>query len=73
MMHLLAAVTFWERFWRADFWYAVPLVIALSLVYAATRHEDLKSIFAHALRMGATVVVFMVTIFVILWFFSRNL
>jgi hypothetical protein len=73
MMNILAAATFWERFWHADFLYAAPLVIALSLVYAATRHEDLKAIFGHALRMGATIAVFMATIFVILWFFSRRL
>jgi hypothetical protein len=73
MMNLVAAATFWERFWHADFWYALPLVVALSLVYAATRHEDLKAIFGHALRMGATVIGFMAIIFVILWYFSRNL
>jgi multisubunit Na+/H+ antiporter MnhB subunit len=72
-MNILASATFWERFWHADFWYAVPLIVALSLVYAATRHEELKKIFRHALRLGGIIVIFMAAIFAILWFFSRGL
>jgi hypothetical protein len=68
---LIAAVC--GGLWHADIWYAVPLVVALSLVYAATRHEDLKGILHHALRMGAILVAFMGGIFLVLWYFSQGL
>jgi len=73
MMDWLLFATFHQSLWQADFWYAVPLIVALSLVYAATRHENLKAIFRHALRVAVMVVVFMAVIFVILWYFSSNL
>jgi hypothetical protein len=54
-----------------DLWYALPLVIVVSLVYAATRHEEMKSILQHAWRIGAWIVGFMGVIFVILWLMAR--
>jgi hypothetical protein len=73
MLNFLLIANIWQRIWHADILYAVPLVIALSLVYAATRHEDLNDIFRHAFRMGGTIVIFMAAIFMILWYFSRGL
>ncbi len=49
-----------------DFWYALPLVITVSLVYAATRHESMGPILTHALRIGAWIVSFMAVVFLIL-------
>ena len=43
----------------ARFWYAVPLITSVSLVCAATRHEDMGAILVHALRFAVWVVVFM--------------
>ena len=43
-------------------WFALPLLVGVSLVYASTRHEDLPSIFNHASRFGGWTVVFMVAI-----------
>jgi hypothetical protein len=40
-------------------WYAVPLVTSVSLVCAATRHEEMRPILAHAARFGLWIVVFM--------------
>ena len=40
--------------------FAVPLLVGVSLVYAATRHEDFKSIFAHAASFGIWTALFMV-------------
>jgi hypothetical protein len=40
-------------------WYAVPLVTSVSLVCAATRHEEMNAILIHALRFAIWVVVFM--------------
>lgn len=52
------------------FFYALPLVVVLSLVYAATRHEAMGPILQHALRVGAYVVGFMCVVLAILWFIS---
>ena len=43
----------------ARLWYAVPLVTSVSLVCAATRHEDMGAILTHAFRFGVWIVVFM--------------
>lgn len=40
-------------------WYAVPLLVCFSLVYSATRHEEVGPILKHAFRFGLWVVVFM--------------
>lgn len=47
-------------------WYAVPLIIAISLVYGATRHEDIGPILRHSLRAAGWVSGFMFAIFVLL-------
>ncbi len=40
-------------------WYAVPLIVSVSLVCAATRHELMPPILHHAVRFGVWVLVFM--------------
>ena len=54
-------------FWTMKIWYAVPLIVAVSLVYAATRHEDMRPIFPHAARTSAWIVAFMAVIFAVLY------
>jgi hypothetical protein len=54
-------------------WYAVPLVVAISLVYSATHHEAMRPILAHALRLGLMIVGFMVAIMILLAFISWRL
>jgi cytochrome c oxidase assembly factor CtaG len=63
MFNLLA-----EHFslWDIDLWYAVPAIIAVSLVYAATRHERMRPILAHASRMALWTLGFMLLIFAVL-------
>ena len=56
-----------------DLWYALPLVIAVSLVYAATRHEQMGPILAHAVRIGVWIIGFMAVIFVALLLVSWQL
>lgn len=51
-------------------WYAVPLIVCVSLVYSATRHEDTREITLHALRFGGWVVVFMAIVVLVLQFFA---
>lgn len=50
----------------SDFWYALPLVIAVSLVYSATRHELLRPILVHAFRVGVWIGCFMAVVFAVL-------
>jgi hypothetical protein len=37
------------------YWYVLPLVIAVSLVYAASRHESWQRIGSHAARLCAVI------------------
>ncbi len=54
-------------------WYAVPLIVAISLVYGATRHELLRPILEHAWHFAAWMVGFMAVLFAVLWLVSRSL
>lgn len=56
-----------------DLFYAAPLIVAVSLIYAATRHELMPEILAHAVRVGAWITGFMATLFVLLWLISWRL
>ena len=49
-----------------NLWYAVPLLISVSLVCAATRQEEMGSILQHALRFAVWVVVFMGIVMIVL-------
>lgn len=51
-------------------WYVLPLIITVSLVYAATRHEEMGPILRHALRVGVWIVGFLAVGFVLLAFLS---
>ena len=53
-----------------DLWYALPLVIVVSLVYAATRHEAMQPILVHAVRIGVWILSFMAVVFVVLLLIS---
>lgn len=52
--------------WFGRMWYSLPLVVVISLVYAATRHEAIKPILNHAVRFGMWVLGFMAVVFLIL-------
>jgi hypothetical protein len=54
----------------ARLWYAVPLVTSVSLVCAATRHEEMGPILIHALRFAVWVLVFMGIVLVVIQFLS---
>jgi hypothetical protein len=45
-------------------WHSLPLIVAISLVYSATRHEQMQPILAHALRLGTMIVLFMTAILI---------
>ncbi len=51
-------------------WYALPLVISVSLVCAATRHEEMGDILIHALRFAIWIVVFMGIVLAVIQFLT---
>ncbi len=51
-------------------WYAVPLVVSVSLVCAATRHEEMGPIVAHAVRFAVWIVVFMAVVLAVIQFLT---
>lgn len=58
-----------------QFWYLLPLLVSVSLVYGATRHEEPGPILVHAYRSCVWMLSFMGSIFVVLlafdwWFHS---
>ena len=61
-----------SHIWNNDLWYALPIVIAVSLVYAATRHEQMRPILVHAGRVAVWIASFMLAVFVVVeivcWF-----
>lgn len=64
MIPLLLAVV------PGQLWYAAPLICVVSLVYAATRHEHVVPILAHAARFALWVVGFMALLMVLLMIMS---
>jgi heme/copper-type cytochrome/quinol oxidase subunit 2 len=56
-----------------DMLYALPLIVVVSLVYSATRHEEAGPIFAHALRTGLWITGFMAVVFAVLLVMSWQL
>ena len=54
----------------AQMWYFLPLLVSISLVYAATRHEQMGPIFRHAARFAVSISVFLAVVFAILFWMS---
>jgi hypothetical protein len=54
-------------------YYSLPLIVSISLVYAATRHEDMPSILSHAFRFGACIIGFMLALGILLWWLGKGL
>jgi len=48
-------------------WYALPLIVSVSLVYSATRHERVIEILQHALRTAIWITGFMLLVFAVLY------
>jgi len=47
----------------AKVWYAVPMILSISLVYGSTRHERVPEILRHAIRSAVWILCFMGIIF----------
>ncbi len=59
-----------DLFAVAQIWFALPLVVSISLVYAATRHEQVAPIVHHAVRLGVWIMAFMAAVFGLLFLLS---
>jgi hypothetical protein len=54
-------------------WHAVPLVVVISLVYSATRHEDTGPILTGALRVAVMLGGFMAFVLGVMLWLTRGL
>jgi hypothetical protein len=54
-------------------WYALPLIVAISLVHGATRHEAMRPILITAARFAGWVLLFMIGLFIVLKLMSHAL
>lgn len=54
-------------------WYLPPLVIAISLVYSASRFEDWQLIWTHAIRWGVYILTFLAATYIALYLVSIDL
>jgi spore maturation protein SpmA len=54
-------------------WFALPLIVVISLVYSATRQEALDAILVHSVRLGFMITLFMAGIMAVLAFLSWQL
>jgi hypothetical protein len=57
----------------SQFWYATPLIVVVSLVYSATRHELMRPILVNAGRTALWITGFMVIVFGLLMLLSWGL
>ena len=62
-----------SRLWNNDMWYALPAIIAISLVYAATRHERMRPLLIHAGRVVLWIGGFMFLVFALLELIDRRI
>ncbi|MFN6103112.1 MAG: hypothetical protein ACK5EA_01480 [Planctomycetaceae bacterium] len=53
-------------------WYAIPLILAISLVYSASRHENTSLILVRAARLVLTIGGFMLAVLAVLLILSRG-
>ena len=58
---------------HSQLWHFVPLVVAISLVYGATRHELMRPILSNAFKFGVWIVGFVAVIALILFLVSTRL
>ncbi|MBM4002876.1 MAG: hypothetical protein FJ295_06240 [Planctomycetes bacterium] len=58
---------------KNQLWHLLPLVVAVSLVYGATRHEYVVPILVNAFRFGLWMLGFVAVLFVVLLWVSRSL
>lgn len=70
MHHLLLAIDNWRDL---RLWYLPPLIVAVSLVYSASRYEAPERIIRRAMRMACMVTVAMAGAMLVIELISRGL
>ncbi|TWT78240.1 hypothetical protein Pla123a_10310 [Posidoniimonas polymericola] len=70
MLLLLASLLSQPLLAETRLWYAAPLIVSVSLVFSATRHERPDEILTHALRFGGWVLVFMAVVTFVMQFMA---
>ena len=73
MLPLLFATLLPLAYTEVRLWYAAPLIVAVSLVYAATRHEEPAPILAHALRGAIWMCLLLGVIAAIMQYFTMRI
>jgi len=73
MYSLLLSSCLMAAWSQRQVWYILPLIVAISLVYGATRHESMRPILRNATKAGTWIVGFIVVVFGILFLLSWNL
>lgn len=53
-----------------ELWYALPLIVVISLVYSGTRYEQPEDILIGSVHSAKWVIGFMLIVFAVLWFIS---
>ncbi len=51
----------------SQLWYALPMMLVISLVYGATRHENLREIIRYSVSAFVWLFTFLAIIFVVVW------
>ncbi len=64
--HPLLAFSIWD----ARIWWAIPLLVAISFVYGATRHEYVHEIVAIAIRSMVWIAMFVGFTVSVIWLFG---
>lgn len=74
---VLAAHVFCPLFglneWVLDIALAIPLILAIGFVYAATRHEDIAPIIIHGAKLSMMLATFMLALFGLLIWLGQGL
>ena len=66
LLNMIDFASFVPLLAATSLWYALPLIVTVSLVCAATRHEEMGPIMNHAVRFGGWIVVFMAVVMAVL-------
>lgn len=53
-----------------EVWYALPLIVVISLVYSGTRYEQPEDILIGSVHSAKWVIGFMLIVFAVLWLVS---
>jgi hypothetical protein len=66
-MNLVASI------WDTQLWYALPMMLVISIVYGATRHEHLREIVRYSVSAFIWLFTFLAVIFAIVWWATSRI